>query len=111
MNTNSSTRSRGRKLLAGLGVGFLALLTIAIIGYLRMFRSYPPQELMRDIKALFDPHNLLNPGVIINDDPEIHIKNLKHLFPVDTRDLKGQSLADLIVLGDEEANDFGINIL
>ena len=40
-------------------------------------------RLMRDIKALFDPHNLLNPGVILNDDPEIHIKNLKHLFPVD----------------------------
>ncbi len=32
---------------------------------------------MRGIKALFDPENLLNPGVIINADPEAHLKNLK----------------------------------
>ncbi|MFN2134743.1 MAG: ubiquitin-conjugating enzyme E2 [Candidatus Promineifilaceae bacterium] len=35
----------------------------------------------------------------------------KSLFPVDTRDLKGQSIADMIVLGDEETDDFGINLL
>jgi D-lactate dehydrogenase len=35
--------------------------------------------LMKQIKALFDPSNLLNPGVIINDDPLAHIKNLKNL--------------------------------
>ncbi len=40
-------------------------------------------ELMREIKALFDPDNLLNPGVLINDDPHIHIKNLKPLHAVD----------------------------
>lgn len=34
-------------------------------------------EIMRDIKNLFDPKCLLNPGVIINDDPKAHIKNLK----------------------------------
>jgi D-lactate dehydrogenase len=33
--------------------------------------------LMRRIKALFDPENLLNPGVILNDDPQAHLKNLK----------------------------------
>ena len=33
--------------------------------------------LMRRIKALFDPQNLLNPGVLLNDDPQIHLKNLK----------------------------------
>ncbi len=33
--------------------------------------------LMKDIKALFDPEGLLNPGVIINDDPTAHLKNLK----------------------------------
>ena len=32
---------------------------------------------MRDIKSLFDPDNLLNPGVIINDDPQVHIKHFK----------------------------------
>ena len=35
----------------------------------------------------------------------------KHLFPVDRRALKGQSLEDMIVLGEEESDDLGINIL
>ena len=38
-------------------------------------------QLMKDIKSLFDPDNLLNPGVIINDDPQAHLKNLKPLPP------------------------------
>jgi D-lactate dehydrogenase len=39
--------------------------------------------LMREIKDLFDPGNLLNPGVILNDDPEVHVKNLKPLPAAD----------------------------
>jgi D-lactate dehydrogenase len=39
--------------------------------------------LMKQIKALFDPSHLLNPGVIINDDPLAHIKNLKNLPAAD----------------------------
>jgi D-lactate dehydrogenase len=34
-------------------------------------------DLMRRIKHLFDPLQLLNPGVILNDDPQAHLKNLK----------------------------------
>ncbi len=34
-------------------------------------------DLMRRIKQLFDPRNLLNPGVLLNDDPQAHLKNLK----------------------------------
>ena len=34
-------------------------------------------DLMRRIKQLFDPQNLLNPGVILNDDPMSHLKHLK----------------------------------
>ncbi len=34
-------------------------------------------ELMKQIKQVFDPKNLLNPGVILNNDPEAHVKNLK----------------------------------
>ena len=34
-------------------------------------------QLMKQIKNLFDPQNLLNPGVILNNDPEAHLKNLK----------------------------------
>jgi len=35
--------------------------------------------LMRQIKTLFDPHGLLNPGVVMNDDAGVHLKNLKPL--------------------------------
>ena len=34
-------------------------------------------DLMKQIKNLFDPQNLLNPGVIITNDPEAHIRYLK----------------------------------
>ncbi|WP_298613154.1 FAD-binding and (Fe-S)-binding domain-containing protein [uncultured Thiothrix sp.] len=34
-------------------------------------------QLMWKIKRLFDPENLLNPGVVLNEDQAIHIKNLK----------------------------------
>ena len=35
--------------------------------------------LMKEIKSIFDPENLINPGVVINDDPLAHIRNLKPL--------------------------------
>ena len=38
-------------------------------------------DLMRKIKRIFDPHNLLNPGVILTEDPETHVRNLKPLPP------------------------------
>jgi D-lactate dehydrogenase len=36
-------------------------------------------EIMREIKAIFDPEGLLNPGVILNSDPLAHLKDLKPL--------------------------------
>lgn len=39
--------------------------------------------LMRELKRIFDPENLLNPGVLLNDDPEIHTRNLKPMPAVD----------------------------
>lgn len=38
-------------------------------------------SLMHEVKQLLDPHNVLNPGVILNDDPRAHLKNLK-VMPV-----------------------------
>jgi D-lactate dehydrogenase len=38
---------------------------------------------MRRIKTLFDPQGLLNPGVILNPDPQSHLKNLKPLPAAD----------------------------
>nr|MDA3832768.1 FAD-binding and (Fe-S)-binding domain-containing protein [Spirochaetales bacterium] len=36
-------------------------------------------EVMKEIKNIFDPYGILNPGVIINDDPDVYLKNLKPL--------------------------------
>lgn len=36
-------------------------------------------KVMKDVKALFDPNTMINPGVIFNDDPKCHIKNFKPL--------------------------------
>lgn len=38
-----------------------------------------PYAIMRQIKALADPTGLLNPGVILNSNPEAHISDLKDL--------------------------------
>ena len=40
-------------------------------------------EIMKQLKALADPENLLNPGVIINSDPRAHVNNLKSLPSVE----------------------------
>lgn len=34
-------------------------------------------EIMKRIKTIFDPHNKINPDVLINPDPKGHLKNLK----------------------------------
>ena len=43
----------------------------------------PAFALMQRIKALLDPQGLLNPGVILNADPQSHLKNLKPLPAAD----------------------------
>lgn len=35
--------------------------------------------IMRDLKTLLDPDAMLNPGVLINDDPQAHVTHLKSL--------------------------------
>lgn len=34
-------------------------------------------SIMKEVKALFDPKNILNPGVIFNDDPDCFVKDFK----------------------------------
>ncbi|WP_163830692.1 FAD-binding and (Fe-S)-binding domain-containing protein [Spartinivicinus ruber] len=36
-------------------------------------------QIMWQLKKLFDPNNVLNPGVILNKDPKVHVKHLKAL--------------------------------
>jgi D-lactate dehydrogenase len=36
-------------------------------------------NMMKEIKHIFDPLNILNPGVILNIDKQVHLKNLKHI--------------------------------
>ncbi len=45
-------------------------------------------EVMREIKHLFDPGGVLNPGVVISDDPDTHLKNLK-LMPTVEPEIDG----------------------
>jgi D-lactate dehydrogenase len=40
-------------------------------------------DLMWRIKRVFDPHGLLNPGVILNEDRHIHLKNFKPMPATD----------------------------
>ena len=42
-------------------------------------RQYGPElyAVMREVKALFDPDRVLNPGVIITDDDQLHLRDLK----------------------------------
>ena len=51
--------------------------------YVEMEWGRQATDLMRQIKQLFDPNNILNPGVILNDDPQAHLKNLKPMPAAD----------------------------
>jgi len=39
--------------------------------------------LMKEIKQIFDPKGLINPGVILNDDKRVHLKNFKAMPKTD----------------------------
>lgn len=40
-------------------------------------------DIMKRVKHLVDPHCILNPGVVMSDDPRIHLKNIKAVPAVD----------------------------
>jgi anaerobic glycerol-3-phosphate dehydrogenase C subunit len=54
-------------------------------------------ELLCKIKKIFDPEGLLNPGKILNDDPDIMVKNLRRLNKV----LPERTKSDLLFDKDE----------
>ena len=39
-------------------------------------------DVMWQLKVLFDPSGMLNPGVLMNDDPEVHLRDIKLVPPV-----------------------------
>jgi D-lactate dehydrogenase len=49
--------------------------------YVEMEWGAQAYALMKEIKSIFDPRNLLNPGVMLSGDPQSHIRNLKPLPP------------------------------
>lgn len=40
-------------------------------------------DVMRTLKSLCDPAGMLNPGVIINDDPTVHLQSIKRTPPIE----------------------------
>jgi len=47
--------------------------------YVEMEWGSAAYVIMQQIKDIFDPKNLLNPGVVINPNPNVHVENLKPL--------------------------------
>ncbi|MFC7363261.1 FAD-binding and (Fe-S)-binding domain-containing protein [Nocardioides astragali] len=49
-------------------------------------RQYGPAltTVMRDLKRLCDPQSVLNPGVVLTEDPQAHLRNLKTVHTVET---------------------------
>jgi len=39
-------------------------------------------DVMREVKRLFDPRGMLNPGVLMDDDPKAHLRHIKTAPPV-----------------------------
>ncbi|MEU7245617.1 FAD-binding and (Fe-S)-binding domain-containing protein [Streptomyces sparsogenes] len=40
-------------------------------------------DVMRELKTLCDPHGVLNPGVLLDDDPAAHLRSLKSVPEID----------------------------
>lgn len=48
-----------------------------IAPYVRKEWGDEAYAIMKEIKEIFDPKGIFNPGVILNEDPKIHVSNLK----------------------------------
>jgi FAD/FMN-containing dehydrogenase/Fe-S oxidoreductase len=75
-------------------------------------KQYGPEmyEVFREIKRIFDPESTLNPGKIINDDPDVLTKNLRFSHLPDQKD-RGTNLIfrdDEFVREIEQCNGNGL---
>ncbi len=58
-------------------------------------RQYGPlADVFREVKHIFDPHNILNPGKIVSDDPDLLVRNLRRLAPEPATNGQGDSVAE-----------------
>ncbi len=51
----------------------------AIASFVELEWGTTAYRVMHRIKALFDPEGLLNPGVLLNADPQVHVHDLKRM--------------------------------
>jgi len=51
----------------------------AIASFVELEWGTTAYRVMQRIKALFDPEGLLNPGVLLNPDPQVHVHDLKRM--------------------------------
>ncbi len=51
----------------------------AIASFVELEWGATAYRVMHRIKALFDPEGLLNPGVLLNADPQVHVHDLKRM--------------------------------
>ena len=55
----------------------------AMAPYVRRQYGDELYEVMRELKRLCDPRGVLNPGVLIDEDPDAHLQNFKHPQPIE----------------------------
>lgn len=55
----------------------------AVAPYVELEWGRKAYAIMERVKALFDPESRLNPGIILNQDNQIHVKNLKSMGEAD----------------------------
>jgi len=58
-------------------------------------------NLLKEIKTIFDPDNLMNPGKIISDDPDVMTNNLRAVHEIDAAGLQGDLLFEKDELREE----------
>ncbi|HEY2894029.1 MAG TPA: anaerobic glycerol-3-phosphate dehydrogenase subunit C, partial [Pirellulales bacterium] len=58
-------------------------------------RQYGPlSEVFRQVKQIFDPQNILNPGKIVSDEPDLLTSNLRRLTAVSRPNGQGETAAN-----------------